>query len=83
MQNMDLHVQFQAAEDVLCTVDHTMRQCNGVRLTADRASSGGKLTSVQAAKFDYIGDFNYLVYASRNKNNLATSNPTVKTLKER
>lgn len=25
MQNMDLHVQFQPADDVLCTVDHTMR----------------------------------------------------------
>jgi hypothetical protein len=25
MQNMDLHVEFQPAEDVLCTVDHAMR----------------------------------------------------------
>lgn len=53
-----------------------MRQCNGVRLSSDRSSSDGKLTSVQAAKFDFIGDFNYLIYASRNHYNLTTKNPT-------
>ena len=46
MQNMDLHIEFQPADDVLCTIDHTMRQCNGVRLTADRASTGGRMTAV-------------------------------------
>lgn len=29
--------------------------------------SAGKVTQIQAAKFDKIGDFNYMVYASRNK----------------
>ena len=28
------------------------------------------MTQVQAAKFDYIGDYNYLIYASRNKYNM-------------
>jgi hypothetical protein len=41
-----------------------MRQCNGVRLTTDRTSTDDFLQTVQAAKFDYLGDFNYLVYAS-------------------
>jgi len=50
-----------------------MRQCNGVRLTADNAITEGKLVSTQAAKFDFVGDFNYLIYASRNKFNLTTA----------
>ena len=51
-----------------------MRQCNGVRITTDRIFTEGKVTSIQAAKFDYLGDFNYIVYASRNKYNLTTTN---------
>ena len=74
MENLDIHVEFQPQDDVLCTVDHSMRQCNGVKLTADSASTGGRLVQTQAVKFDYLGDFDYLVYASRNKYNLTTSN---------
>lgn len=51
----------------MCTVDYTMRQCNGVELTTDKISSDGKITQIQAAKFNKVGDFNYMVYASRNK----------------
>jgi hypothetical protein len=78
MQNLDLHVEFQPQDDVLCTVDHAMRQCNGVKLTADSLSTDDRVTQVQAAKFDYIGDFNYLIYASRNKYNMTNTN-TVNT----
>ena len=66
-QNLDLHIQFQGGETVKCEVDQTMRQCNGVRLTADYYRSDNQLTQIQAAKFDSIGDFDYMVYASRNK----------------
>lgn len=67
MQNLDLHVMFQASDTVKCQVDHTMRQCNGVRLSADEFSSESKLQQIEAVKFDKVGDFNYMVYASRTK----------------
>jgi hypothetical protein len=46
MVNLDLHVEFQLKDDVICTVDHTMRQCNGVRLTEDSLSSNGRITTI-------------------------------------
>lgn len=78
MQNLDLHVEFQPQDDVLCTVDHAMRQCNGVKLTSDSLSTDDRVTQIQAAKLDYIGDFDYLIYASRNKYNMTNTN-TVNT----
>mmetsp|Transcript_30501 Transcript_30501/g.46748 ORF Transcript_30501/g.46748 Transcript_30501/m.46748 type:complete len:217 (+) Transcript_30501:1171-1821(+) len=67
VESLDLHVEFQPQDDVLCAVDHALRQCNGVKLASDVISTGGRLTNVQATKFDFIGDFNYLIYTSRNK----------------
>jgi len=42
-----------------------MRNCNGVTLTTDSLVSEGKLTTVQVAKFDKVGDFDYMIYAER------------------
>ena len=50
-----------------------MRQCNGVRLTTDRIYSEERLLTVQASKFDFIGDFSYLVFASRSDVNLTAN----------
>jgi hypothetical protein len=65
--NLDLHVEFQPEDKVLCTVDHSMRQCNGVRMTTDNMIHDGLKEGIQAAKFDYLGDFTYIVYASKSK----------------
>ena len=35
LQDLDLHVEFQPTDSVLCDVDSYSRQCNGVQLTAD------------------------------------------------
>ena len=74
MHNLDLHVEFQPREDVLCTVDYATRQCNEVQLTADSEMTNGKITQMQAIKFNSLGDFNYLIYASTNTFNMTTTN---------
>ena len=51
-----------------------MRQCNGVRLSADEFSSDNKLQQIEAVKFDKVGDFNYMVYASRTKKVVSNHN---------
>ena len=38
-------------------------------MTIDRSISDGAITTMQAIKFDYVGDFNYLVYMSRSSFN--------------
>ena len=35
VENLDLHVEFQASETSICDVDFTQRECNGVKLTQD------------------------------------------------
>ena len=35
VQALDLHVEFQPAETIKCTVDRFRRDCNGVKLSAD------------------------------------------------
>lgn len=67
LQNLNLHVEFQPSETIMCNVDTLLRQCNGVKLTTDKYSSGDTIKSIQALKFDHIGDFQYMIYASRNK----------------
>lgn len=49
----------------MCNVEYGMRSCNGVTLTTDSLASEGKLTTVQVARFDKIGDLNYMIYAER------------------
>jgi len=85
VQNLDLHIEFQPEDDLLCTVDHAMRQCNGIKMTMDSLSSEGRVIQIQAAKLDVIGDFNYIVYASKSTFNLtnkaqATQRPIIAQL---
>jgi len=70
LQDLDLHVEFQPTDSILCNVDFTMRSCNGVTLTTDKLSTNGKITTIQVAKFDKIGDFDYMVYAERSINRM-------------
>ena len=49
----------------MCSVDFASRQCNGVKMTADSFSTDNRVSTIQAIKFDKLGDFNYMVYASR------------------
>ena len=62
VQDLDLRVQFQPSDTVLCEVDFSLRQCNGVRMTADALVDKDSFKTIQAVKFDEIGDFNYMVY---------------------
>jgi len=67
LQGLDLHVEFQPTDTIKCTVDRFRRDCNGVKLSSDQYYSMGAVSHIQAAKFDQIGDFDYMVYASRTK----------------
>jgi len=71
--NLDLHIEFQTSPSVLCQIDFTGRQCGGVKLTTDSISTDGKFTQIQAAKFDHVGDFNYMVYASRSTKSVSNT----------
>lgn len=66
IENLDLHIEFQPSETSLCNVDFSERQCNGVRLTQDSYDTDSQFVTVQAAKFDKIGDFDYMIYSKRN-----------------
>jgi hypothetical protein len=46
LQDLDLSVEFQAGDTVLCTVDSTMRQCNGVKLVTDKLYSDGSIKNI-------------------------------------
>ena len=64
---MDLHAEFIPTESVKCTVDTSQRQCSGVVLTSDSYMTNGLVKTIQALKFSKVGDFNYMIYTSRNK----------------
>jgi len=61
--DLDLHVEFVASPTISCKCDFSMRQCGGVRLLSDNVGGGDKGSDV--IQFDYIGDFQYIVYVSR------------------
>jgi len=44
LQDLDLHIEFEASETIMCNVDFTMRQCNGVKLTTDSLITENKIT---------------------------------------
>lgn len=46
LQNLDLHVEFQPSDSVICRVDYLMRQCNGVQLTGDNYLVDNKYTTM-------------------------------------
>ena len=66
IENLDLHVEFQPSDTSLCNVDFSQRQCNGVKLTQDSYDTDSQFVTVQAIKFEKIGDFDYMVYSRRN-----------------
>jgi hypothetical protein len=80
MQNLDLHVEYQASDTVMCTVDYSNRQCNGVKMTADSFITDNRMSTVQAIKFDKIGDFNYMVYASRALQTVENADASIKNM---
>jgi hypothetical protein len=61
-KDLDLHVEFIASPTILCKSDYTMKHCGGVELLTDSQNSGEKGADV--IKFNYIGDFQYIVYVS-------------------
>jgi hypothetical protein len=48
-----------------------MRQCNGVRLASDQFVDKDNYKTIQALKFDSVGDFNYMVYTRRAMKNIS------------
>lgn len=42
-------------------------------MTADSFSTDNRVSTIQAIKFDKIGDFNYMVYASRSLQTVETN----------
>ena len=73
VEELDLKTEFQPSETIKCDVGFGMRQCNGVRLTADKILDGDRFATIQAMKFDRIGDFNYMVYTRRYLRNATAS----------
>jgi hypothetical protein len=80
MHNLDLHVEDWASDTVMCTVDYSNRQCNGVKMTADSFITDNRMSSVQAIKLDKIGDFNYMVYASRALQTVENADASIKNM---
>ena len=78
IQNLDLHVEYQASDTVMCSIDYASRQCNGVKMTADSFSTDNRVSTIQAIKFDKLGDFNYMVYASRSLQTVETTDSSMK-----
>lgn len=61
-RDLDIHVEFIAAPDILCKVDYSMRGCGGVRYMSDTIQGGDH--GADAVKFESVGDYQYLVYVS-------------------
>jgi hypothetical protein len=61
-------------------VDYTERQCNGVKMTSDSFYTDNKMSTVQAIKFDKIGDFEYMVYASRSIQTVNNTKDLIKNM---
>lgn len=61
-RDLDIHVEFVASPTVLCKCDYSMHQCGGVKYMTDTTLGGDRGADV--IKFDYVGDFQYLVYIS-------------------
>jgi hypothetical protein len=77
-RDLDIHVEFVASPTILCKCDFSMKSCGGVRYMSDTVSGGDRGSDV--IKFDYIGDYQYIVYVSLYKHKVtspkATPNPT-------
>lgn len=73
-------MEFKVSDTVVCNVDYTERQCNGVKMTADSFITDNKMSTVQAIKFDKIGDFEYMVYASRSLQTVDNADSKIKNM---
>lgn len=68
-KDLDLHVEFVGSPTILCKADYSTHACGGVRYMSDAIEGGDHGADV--IKFDYVGDYQYLVYVSlyRSRNN--------------
>ena len=80
LQSLDLHVEYKVSDTVICNVDYTERQCNGVKMSSDSFLTDNKMSTVQAIKFDKIGDFRYMVYASRSIQTVDNKDAKIKNM---
>ena len=60
--DLDLHVEFIVSPTIMCKCDFSMHSCGGVRYITDTIEGGERGADV--IKFDWIGDFQYIVYVS-------------------
>lgn len=60
--DLDLHVEFAGGRTILCKSDFAMKICGGVHSMNDEVQGGNKGADV--IKFDWVGDFHYMVYVS-------------------
>lgn len=60
--DLDIHVEFIVSPTVLCKCDFSMHYCGGVKYMADTFEGGDRGADV--LKFEWIGDFEYIVYVS-------------------
>lgn len=76
-RDLDIHVEFIAAQDILCEVDYSMRACGGVRYMSDTIQGGNR--GADAVKFEKVGDYQYLVYVSlfKHRSSPKASNQTL------
>lgn len=61
-RDLDIHVEFVASPTILCKCDFSLHQCGGVKYMTDTTTGGDRGADV--IKFDYMGDYQYLVYVS-------------------
>lgn len=61
-RDLDIHVEFIASDTILCKCDFSMQNCGGVHYVEDTVIGGNRGADV--IKFDWIGDFEYIVYVS-------------------
>jgi hypothetical protein len=64
-KDLDIHVEFVASPTILCKCDFSMHQCGGVKYMSDTTAGGDRGADV--IKFDYTGDYQYIVYVSQFK----------------
>ena len=76
-RDLDIHVEFVTSPTVLCKCDYSMHRCGGVKYMTDTVQGGDRGADV--IKFDYVGDFQYIVYVSLFKNHRSSPKATNQT----
>lgn len=75
-KDLDLHVEFVGGPTVLCKADYSMHHCGGVHYMTDSLEGGDRGADV--IKFDYVGNYQYLVYVSHFRGRLNNTTPVPK-----